>query len=482
MRLARPRSLNGLMLSGFALVALPLLFAVVRAAINMDQLARESEQLVVQGVEATRYTQRLIEEITSMKRNAQLYQVLGDADLLGPYRDKHGRFVDNLVALGNVLPADASRERLVGMREDSLVIFDALQRRAPDSPELAAALRAFDSLSETAAAIAAGSRQFIDRGLGTLQREAREAQESLAWQTAALIPGTIALVLFFTLLLARPIRQIDRAISELGKGTFSHSIHVSGPRDIEALGRQLEWLRVRLLELAQEKNRFLRQMSHDLKTPLATIREGTELLMDGSVGELGPGQREVAGILHENGLRLQQLIENLLSFSAWQAQDEHLQVSEFGLRPLVDAVLAQHSLTLDSRQIRVRRKLQEVTIKGDRGKIRMVLDNLISNASKFTPEGGAIYVALAGEKDQAIIDVADTGPGIPETERSRIFEAFYKSRTPQSGRVPGSGIGLSVVLECVNAHGGTVEILDGTFRGAHFRLRLPRQRKVVAHA
>ncbi len=153
MRLARPRSLNGLMLCGFALVALPLLFAVVRAAINMDQLAQESEQLVVQGVEATRYTQRLIEEITSMKRNAQLYQVLGDEDLLGPYRDKHGRFIENLAALRDVLPEDASRERLVGMREDSIVILDALQRRAPDSPELAAALGTFDSLSATAALI-----------------------------------------------------------------------------------------------------------------------------------------------------------------------------------------------------------------------------------------------------------------------------------------------------------------------------------------
>ncbi len=88
-----------------------------------------------------------------------------------------------------------------------------------------------------------------------------------------------------------------------------------GPADIEKLGRQLEWLRLRLLELAQERNRFLRHMSHELKTPLANIREGTELLMDGAVGELASGQREVTGILRENGLRLQRMIENLLSFS-----------------------------------------------------------------------------------------------------------------------------------------------------------------------
>ena len=99
--------------------------------------------------------------------------------------------------------------------------------------------------------------------------------------------------------------------------------------DLERLGHQLEWLRNRLLELAQERNRFLRHMSHELKTPLANIREGTELLMDGAVGELESGQREVTAILRDNGIKLQRLIENLLSFSAWQSNSTGLDVSEF---------------------------------------------------------------------------------------------------------------------------------------------------------
>ena len=125
----------------------------------------------------------------------------------------------------------------------------------------------------------------------------------------------------------RPIRQIDSAISQLGKGTFSKAIAVRGPTDLVDLGRQLEWLRMRLLELAQERNRFLRHMSHELKTPLASIREGTELLMDGAVGELDSAQREVTTILRDNGIKLQQLIENLLSFSAWQARHSGLEIS-----------------------------------------------------------------------------------------------------------------------------------------------------------
>ena len=111
---------------------------------------------------------------------------------------------------------------------------------------------------------------------------------------------------------------------------------VQGPVGPQALGRQLEWLRVRLLEIAEERNRFLRHMSHELKTPLANIREGTELLLEGAVGSLGSEQREVAGILRDNSLRLQRLIENLLSYSEWQANARRgLEVSEIGLQPLV---------------------------------------------------------------------------------------------------------------------------------------------------
>ena len=110
---------------------------------------------------------------------------------------------------------------------------------------------------------------------------------------------------------------------------------------------------MRLLELAQEKNRFLRHMSHELKTPLANIREGTELLLDGTVGELETPQREVTDILRLNGLKLQQLIENLLSFSAWQSKNEVLTLSDFPLRALVISVAKAQRLALKAAKIQL---------------------------------------------------------------------------------------------------------------------------------
>ena len=214
-------------------------------------------------------------------------------------------------------------------------------------------------------------------------------------------------------------------------------------------------------------------MSHELKTPLANIREGTELLMEGAVGPLDPNQREVMNILRENSIKLQRLIENLLSFSAWQAKAVGLELSQFSLRHLVRSVVSAQQLALVAQRIKLDIKVQDVEVTADRGKLRLILDNLLSNAVKFTPREGTIFIHGLTYKDHLILDVADTGPGIPKDERALVFDAFYTGKTEQAGQVKGTGIGLSVVTEFVQAHGGTIELVDGVHPGAHFRIRLP---------
>ena len=302
------------------------------------------------------------------------------------------------------------------------------------------------------------------------------------------MPGTLFLVIVFTFLVARPIRQIDAAIQQLGASGFSKPISVDGPTDLKRLGRQLEWLRVRLLELAQEKNKFLRHMSHELKTPLANIREGTELLLDGSVGDLDGSQREVTDILRMNGLKLQQLIENLLSFSAWQTRSEVLTLTDFSLSDQVIAVARSQRLALKSAGIQLKLEVADITVNADQDKLRTVFDNLLSNAIKFTPAGGVITMRAARLADAVVLECADTGPGIPEDEEPHIFDAFFQGRREQGGQVGGTGIGLSVVRECIQAHDGVVELLHtDEFPGAHFRIVIPQpqqveQERLVANA
>jgi two-component system sensor histidine kinase GlrK len=474
MRFRRPRSLNGLLLVGFGIVCLPLLIALIWALVNLDRLAAQSEQLVTTGVSTAENNQLLTEQLGSLERVARQYQVLRNADSLQLLRqdldalDARLAAMEQLTGLAGAAPLAASigatAQRIVEILEDAGLSESEAQAAIDNFPELR------HNVNEMAAILTA----YVDLQLRELQENTRRAQRISAWQVAALVPGTFILVLFFTLLVAKPIRQLDTAINQLGQSGFSRSIEVEGPSDLERLGRRLEWLRIRLLELAQEKNKFLRHMSHELKTPLANIREGTELLLDGSVGKLDAPQLEVTDILRMNGLKLQQLIENLLSFSAWQAKTEVLTLSDFPVRALVKSVTNAQRLALQAADIHLNLEIQDLVVNADREKLRTVMDNLLSNAIKFTPKGGSITIRANRQPGSFLLEFGDTGPGIPAEEGPQIFDAFFQGQRKQGGQVAGTGIGLSVVLECIQAHQGSVELLSADeFPGAHFRITIP---------
>jgi two-component system sensor histidine kinase GlrK len=480
MKLPQPKSLNGLILVGFGLVALPLLIAVFWALFNLDRLAEQSEKLVVSGVTAAENNRQLEQQVASLERVARQYIVLGTNDI-------------RVLLNQDLRSLEATLDRIWPLAEQANATAFARAIRVSarrvvatlNGPDLAdvdtdAAIAEFAELRQRVTRLSLTLSNHIELELNRLQESTRRAQQVSAWQTAALVPGTLILVLFFTVLVARPIRQIDKAIAQLGRSGFSRRIEVKGPSDLERLGRQLEWLRVRLLELAQEKNRFLRHMSHELKTPLANIREGTELLLDGTVGDLEKPQREVTDILRMNGLKLQQLIENLLSFSAWQSKNEVLTLTDFPLRALVISVAKAQRLALKAAKIQLKLDVEDIMVNADRDKLRTVLDNLLSNAVKFTPKGGVVTIRAKATPASFVLEFADTGPGIPEDESPRIFEAFFQGNQEQGGHIAGTGIGLSVVLECIQAHDGSVELVNSDeFPGAHFRIHIPQRREAA---
>jgi two-component system, NtrC family, sensor histidine kinase GlrK len=482
MQWLRPKSLSGLMLFGLGLLALPLLVAIITAALQIRTLATTGQKIVIEGVTAARASQQLFSQIASLERTARLYGVLNDPKLLESYEQED----ETLSATRMKLYVDATRATRQTLTELALVqhgIRAAVLSTPPSTTPASTAAantaeltRQFSTLSALVDKVAEQSNAQIDAEVASLQNQTDHARARLFWEAAGLLPVTLIEIITLTLVVGRPLRQIDRAINEIGHGSISDPIAVKGPHDLERLGKQLEWLRLRLLEVATERNRFLRHMSHELKTPLANIREGTELLMDGAVGELDPGQREVAAILRDNGIKLQRMIENLLSFSAWQASSVGLETSEFRLRPVVKQVLENQQLTLLSQRVRLDVQVEDVTLVADRGKIRLILENLVSNAVKYSPKGGTIHIKAATATGSIIIDVADNGPGIPKEDRDHVFEAFYTGRAAKSTAVKGTGIGLSVVLEFVSAHGGTVQIMDGEYPGAHFRIRMPSDR------
>ncbi len=458
----RLRSLSGILTAALVLIVLPLTAAVVYGAFQLRQLAHSSDALVRDSITVTQQSQLLFQHIAAMERSANLYGVLEDPRVALAFEDNYAAFTRTLEGLSSSAP----RELLSRVLSRGLATRDSIDDKS-------GLVGGFELLRAEADTLVEQTRNLIDARLLAVESQSAATQRRLLWAAAAQIPAMILVALMFVFFVLRPLNAVHQAISDLGRGTFSREIAVKGPADLAALGRQLEWLRTRLLGLAQERNRFLRQMSHELKTPLANIREGTDLLLDGAVGPISEDQREVATILRDNALRLQNLIENLLSFSAWKSRSGGVDLSEFRLSSLVGTVVDNQRLALASRNIALDLRVADIPLTADRAKLKLVIENLLSNAIKFTPRGGKIHLHAALQGKATIIDCADTGPGIGPDERERVFEEFYSGPTPEGIAVKGTGLGLSIVREFVQAHGGTVEIVDGEFPGAHLRIHLP---------
>ena len=473
MNLYRPRSILRLILTGFSLVALPLVAGLVISTVSVDRLVGQSQNALLQSVLVTQGSQLLVEAITAMERNARQYQVLGDKVLFDVYEEKHEKFVDTARALDGLELAEAQRRLLEELRTKEDEVHTVLSDKPHNARATNAALASFTELAETAQHILADNQGLINRGVEQIQTRAEEVQRTLILQAIALVPVALLLGIFFTVLITRPIKQVDQAIRRLGDGKFDEPAVVTGPHDLEQLGERLNWLRQRLLDLEQEKTKFLQHISHELKTPLTVIREGAELMNEQVVGDLNTQQREIAGILRENSLQLQKLIEDLLNFSVLRTHSSSLFRKRLELSKVIRDVLEDHKVALLSRKLDLRTSMQPVKLRGDKQKLRIMVDNLVSNAIKYSPDGSPLWVLLFKRDARAIIEVADVGPGIPVAERERIFEAFYQGASAAKGHVRGTGLGLSIAREYAQAHGGNITVLDTGKTGARLKVELP---------
>lgn len=472
MQIAYPKSFLKLLLFGLALTMLPLLFAFGNAAIYLDRLATQSRDTVTQAVQVTRTSRALVEQITFMERSARQYFVLEDELLLDNYAKAHEKFVDAWHELEQLSITKLQQNALATLADDEQSLLQSVVQHPDPSTSTGDIVDRFAGLTAQAQEILDENNRQIDRQSILLAETAERTQQIMLWQTLTLVPIAFLVALMITFLVAQPIRRMDAAIRKLGEGDYTDPISIDGPGDLRNLGERLDWLRVQLNELDQQKQRFLRNVSHELKTPLTAIREGSELLSDEVGGTLTPQQREIAGILRESSLRLQKMIENLLNYTAVQFQSPPLRLEPVSLTNLAEEILTDYSLTINSKHINLQRDFFPTELMADREKIHSVLDNLISNAVKYTSQSGLIRISITQQAEQAIIEVHDSGPGVMADDTTKLFNPFYRGNNAYESLVGGSGIGLSIAKEYVDAHHGQIVLLPSE-RGAHFRVTLP---------
>jgi len=318
--------------------------------------------------------------------------------------------------------------------------------------------------------------------------DANEIKRTLQLMTRAR-PETAAQI-------SRHLRKtLDLILFSGHKALLTSSMHLASMResfrDLQEQNSKLQDAYDRLKELDRLKNNFLATVSHELRTPLTSIIGYSEMLTEGLAGELNPEQREFIGTIHEKGEQLLALIQSLLDLSKLESGTLSVHKEDVSAPDLIRDVTATLTPTALKKGVQLRGHCEDVMPKlwGDPTRLRQVLLNLTENAIKFTPEGGKVTLEVgisememsaedgdplfAMKESAAEFRIIDSGVGVPDSEKAKIFEAFYQVDGGSTRTAGGAGLGLSIVKRLIESHRGTVHVENNTPNGSIFVVRLP---------
>jgi signal transduction histidine kinase len=284
----------------------------------------------------------------------------------------------------------------------------------------------------------------------------------------------------------RRLRGLEQAAAAVGAGETAVRADEAGGDEVASLARRFNRMaadldaRVRdLREADRSRRQLLADVSHELMTPLTAMRGYLETLaLPGAVKDDATRARYL-GIVTEETLRLEAIIGDLLDLARLEGGGGALEREPVSIAHLFDRAFARHQGTLQERGIALDRVVENGagTVAGDERRLEQVIQNLVANAVRHTPDGGRIRLqaaADAADGSRVAITIDDSGPGIPPDHVGRVFDRFYRVDSARDARSGGSGLGLSIVRAVVERHDGAVSASNGPLGGARFELRLPR--------
>lgn len=293
---------------------------------------------------------------------------------------------------------------------------------------------------------------------------------------AILLAGLISLWLIRSI--TRPVFDLEAGMHAVASGDFTRKLRVRPNREDEfgRLSESYEAMANRLAQLDRLKAEFVSVASHELKTPINVILGYVELLEDGIYGKLQDQQREVCETIAGQARNLTRLVRRLLDVSRFEAGGGALECRQVDLARFLDTLQSSFSVLAMQRSVQFQVNRSEALppeVRWDEDRMSEVLGNLLSNAFKFTPRGGRVELSAEADNNDIVIEVSDTGAGIPPEQLPRIFQKFYQADNQANASAKGTGLGLAIAKEIVEAHGGSITAKSKAGHGATFRIILP---------
>ncbi|AGP85031.1 two-component sensor histidine kinase [Alteromonas mediterranea] len=466
-RLVQLGSLRQLTLGSFLLALIPLIALLWQSQSDLAKVGKMTTLETRFVVDVVSDMQRLDNAVVDVERSVRQFAVLRNeqvASLSDNAIEQFAVAADNLCQALSI-PTTCSRlsEQLSQLAEyrtiEDQLLLNAYLASVGDSVEL---LR--DDVEAT-----------INERVKLQQDDLNAMQAKQAWSTAMLVSVSLLLILLGSQLIVNPVNNLKKIIRIMARSDGQlPPLSRQAPRELIDVEKDLHWLYDRLQQLEHIRTALLRHAAHELKTPLASIKEGCSLLSENVVGELNKGQREVLSLLTASTQRLNTLVEKLLDYNLLLQQAQPKMVVS-DANKLVSACLEDYALAIQDREVDVNITSPEVKI--DEELFRRVLDNLVSNAVAHGAVGRPINIHLYNENDNLVLDVANRGKRIAPESVHTLFEPFIRGTEPRNDNVIGTGLGLSIVADCARLMHGDVRVVDVDYADVCFRVTIPQQEK-----
>lgn len=301
----------------------------------------------------------------------------------------------------------------------------------------------------------------------------KDAEIALIYSWGLLLSIGFATYLLVAFRINRSFQKLLADVKTLQSDRNDQAILIEGPADVSNISASLENLRLQIHNDQQQQQAYIRHISHEIKTPLTSIKEAATLLSEDLIGPMNSEQKEVSNILLKSSNELQNAVENLLNYNSISASSHELNRSTIELSELVQIAIEKHELIVKQKNLKVMLDLEKIMASVDNLKIVTVFENLISNAIKHTPKNGNIEIWLRKQKDNNIeFRVEDTGPGIAKAEQKSIFDPFFVGQRAEYSTLKGTGLGLSIAKQYVLEHQGEINYIDRK-HGAVFQVLFP---------
>ena len=459
----------------------------IYALTQLRQLTALNSELVSRHYPAIESSRRLIASMSSQLRNEKKYLIVRDAALLRDFDQDADDFQEKLSAVLAHEESEEGRRLLerVGREQHdyrAAVLEQAQGNAGPGAPVPAEYASRRDARIGRIMDVLDAYISLCNVRVGAVMTESRDrtAQAETVLQELLLVSIllTIMLAAVASYSILHPLGRLQQHIRMIGRGEFATSIMPDTvPQDLRELVETVNWMGRALKELDDLKAEFFSQISHELRAPLASLREGIQLLLDQVPGPLTAQQREALVIMQDSSQRLIQQISTMLDLSKMEAGMMDYRIAPADLKRLADGSVTKVRWLAESKRVPVVVDApgSRVWVPMDAARIEQVLDNLLSNALKFSPQGATVRVRIGPDTAAGAICVAvsDEGPGIAPEDLPHIFNRFYQGRRQGTQKVAGSGIGLALAEKIVEAHRGRIWVDSQEGKGTTVQFVLP---------